>query len=148
VLDQDVNNCVTLRVDFSKDFKGNNSCETAERTVMKATWLSKVDATKKVGSMVVWLKTRIDAGYLLRTGTAIFGATDAFCSPFIVRDNSGPCYHCNRYGLKQMRYLLDKSPLRRMLEQRQLEVPGMRRRACSVRLGVQVAPTVMLCRAV
>jgi hypothetical protein len=31
----------------------------------------------------------------------MFGGTDAFCSPFIVRDNSVPCYHCNRYGLKQ-----------------------------------------------
>jgi hypothetical protein len=68
---------------------------------MKATWLSKVDAKKKVGSMVVWLKSRVDADYLMRTGTAMFGATDAFCSPFIVRDNNGPCYHRNRYGHKQ-----------------------------------------------
>lgn len=31
------------------------------------------------------------------------GATDAFCSPFIVRTryNSGPCHHHNRYGYKQ-----------------------------------------------
>jgi hypothetical protein len=64
-------------------------------------WLSKVDAKKKVWSMVVWLKNRVDADYLMRRGTAMFGVTDAFCSPFIVRDNSGPCYHCNRYGHKQ-----------------------------------------------
>jgi hypothetical protein len=101
VLDQDVNDGKTLNKDFAKDFKADNSCETAECTVMKATWLSKVDAKKKVGSMVVWLKNRVDAEFLLRTGTAMFGATDAFCSPFIVRDNSGPCYHCNRYGHKQ-----------------------------------------------
>jgi hypothetical protein len=101
VLDWDVNNCVTLREDFSKDSKVYDSCETAERTVMKATWLSKVDAKKKGGSMVVWLKNRVDAEYLLWTGTAMFGATDAFCSLLIVRDNSGPCYHCNRHGLKQ-----------------------------------------------
>ena len=101
VLDQDVNDGKTLNKDFAKNFKADNSCETAECTVMKATWLSKVDSKKKVGSMVVWLKNRIDAEYLLRTGTAMFGATDAFCSHFIVRDNSGPCYHCNRYGHKQ-----------------------------------------------
>lgn len=51
--------------------------------------------------MVVWLKNRVYAEYLLRTGTAMFGAIDAFCSPFVMRDNSGPCYHCNRYKLKQ-----------------------------------------------
>lgn len=101
VLDQDVNDGKTLNKDFAKDFKADNSCETAECTVMKDTWLSKVDAKKKVGSMVVWLKNRVDADYLLWTGAAMFGATDAFCSPFIVRDNSRPCYHCNRYGHKQ-----------------------------------------------
>jgi len=101
VLDPDVDDGKTLNKDFAKDFKADNGCETAECTVMKATWLSKVDVKKKVGSMVIWLKNRIDAEYLLRTGTAMFGATDAFCSPFVVRDNSGPCYHCNRYGHKQ-----------------------------------------------
>jgi hypothetical protein len=101
VLDQDVNDGKTLNKDFAKDFKADNGCETADCTVMKATWLSKVDSKKKVGSMVIWLKNRVDAEYLLRTGTAMFGATDAFCSPFVVRDNSGPCYHCNRYGHKQ-----------------------------------------------
>jgi hypothetical protein len=101
VPDQDLNDGKTLNKDFAKDSKADNGCETAECTVMKATWLSKVGAKKKVGSMVVWLKNRVDAEYLLRTGTAMFGATNAFCSPFVVRDNSGPCYHCNRYGHKQ-----------------------------------------------
>jgi hypothetical protein len=75
--------------------------KTVECTVMKATWLSKIDAKKKLGSMVVWLKSKIDADYLLRVGMAMFDATDALCSPVIVRDNSGPCYHCNRYEHKQ-----------------------------------------------
>jgi len=101
VLDQDLNDGKTLNKDFAKNFKADNSCETAECTVMKATWLSKGDAKKKVGSMVVWPKNRVYEEYLLRTGTAMFGATDAFCSPFIVRDNSGPCYHCNRHEHKQ-----------------------------------------------
>jgi hypothetical protein len=101
VLDQDVNNVKTFHKDFAKNFQADSGRETAECTVMKATWLSKVDAKKKVGSMVVWLKNRVDADYLMRTGVAMFGATDAFCSAFIVGDNSGPCYHFNRYGHKQ-----------------------------------------------
>jgi hypothetical protein len=92
VLDQDVNNGKTLNKDSAKNFKADNGYETAECAVMKATWLSKVDAKKKVGPRVVWLKNRVDAEYLLRIGTAMFGAIDAFCSLFIVRDNSGPCY--------------------------------------------------------
>lgn len=101
VLDQEVNDGKTLNKDFAKDFKADNGCETAECTVMKANWLSNVDVKKKAGSMVIWLKDRVNAEFLLRTGTAMFGATDAFCSPFVVRDNSGPCYHYNRYGHKQ-----------------------------------------------
>jgi hypothetical protein len=31
----------------------------------------------------------------------VFDTSDAFCSPFIVRVNSGLCYHCNRYYRKQ-----------------------------------------------
>lgn len=79
--------------------------------------------------MVVWLKNKLDADYLLRTGTALFGATGAFCSPFVIRDNSGPCYHCNRYG--------------RVHEQGKPEVSGMRGRAHGVRLGVQAAPAAL-----
>lgn len=96
-----MNDGKTLKKEFAKDFKADNGCETAECSVVKATWLSKADAKKKVGSMVVWLKSNTDADYLLRTGTAMFDATGAFCSTFIVRDNSGPCYHCNRYGHNQ-----------------------------------------------
>jgi hypothetical protein len=101
VLDQDVNDGKTLDKDFAKDFEADNSCETADCTVVEATWLSKVDPKKKVGSMVDWLKNRVDAECLFRIGTAIFGATDALCSPSIVTDNSGSCYHCNRYGHEQ-----------------------------------------------
>jgi hypothetical protein len=53
VLDQDVNDGKMLNKGFAKDFKADNSCETAECTVTKGTWLSKADAKKKVGSMVV-----------------------------------------------------------------------------------------------
>lgn len=101
VLDQDANDGKTLKKGLSQNFKTDDGCCAVDCTVMKATWLSKVDAKKKVESMVVWLKSKPDADYLLRTGMALFGATDAFCSPFVIRDNSGPCYHCDRYGHEQ-----------------------------------------------
>ena len=150
VLDQDVNDGKTLQKDFAKDFKADNGCETAECTVMEATWLSKVDAKKKVGSMVVWLKSNVDADYLLRTGTAMFGATDAFCSPFLVRDNSGPCYHCDRYRHKQASCTSQVrcaicSKGHRGDECTNEDSPKCRRAAMRthVRLGVQVAPTAL-----
>jgi len=101
VLDEELNDGKTLKKDFLREFRADNKCEAAECTAMKATWLSRVDVTKKVGSLVVWLKNKVDADYLLRSGTAMFGATGAYCSSFIIKDNSGPCYHCNRYGHKQ-----------------------------------------------
>jgi hypothetical protein len=42
--------------------------------------LSKVDISKKVRSLVIWLKDKLAVDYLLRTGIAIFGATGAYCS--------------------------------------------------------------------
>ena len=101
VLDEGLNDGKTLKKDFLQEFRADNKCEAAECTAMKATWLSRVDVTKKVGSLVVWLRNKVDADYLLRTGTAMFGATGAYCSSFVIKDNSGPCYHCNRYGHKQ-----------------------------------------------
>jgi hypothetical protein len=47
VLDQQVNDGKTLNKDFAKNFKACNGCETADRTEMKATWLSKVDSKEK-----------------------------------------------------------------------------------------------------
>jgi hypothetical protein len=58
---------------LNKDFKANNGCETADCTVTKTTWLSDVDTKKKVGSMVIWQGSNVDAGYLVRTGKAMFG---------------------------------------------------------------------------
>jgi len=50
--------------------------------VIKAAWLSKVDAKKKVGSVVISLKSKVDADRLLQTGTAMLGVTGAFCPAF------------------------------------------------------------------
>jgi hypothetical protein len=83
-----VNDGETLNKNLAKDFKADNRCEMAECTATKAIWLIKVDAKKKVGSMVVWLKSKVDADYLLRTDTATFGSTNAFYSPSIVRSTA------------------------------------------------------------
>lgn len=64
VLGQDVNDGKTLNKDFAKDFKVNKGRETADCSVIKATWLSNVDTEKKIGSVVVWLKSKIDALFI------------------------------------------------------------------------------------
>jgi hypothetical protein len=56
-----VNDGKTLQKDFAKEPWADNGCEWVECTVVNATWLSKVDAKKKIGWMVVWLKNRVDA---------------------------------------------------------------------------------------
>lgn len=64
-------------------------------------WLSQVDAMKKVGSLVVWLKDKLNADCTLRAGTALSSANGAFCSLFILTVNCGLWYYCNMYGHKQ-----------------------------------------------
>ncbi|KAK0894520.1 hypothetical protein LTR02_012254 [Friedmanniomyces endolithicus] len=51
VLDEEINDGKTLK-NFLLEFRSDHKCEAAECTAMKATWLSKVDVTKKVGSLV------------------------------------------------------------------------------------------------
>jgi hypothetical protein len=68
---------------------------------MKANWLSKPDLAKKVGSLVIWLKSKLAAEHLLQSGTVIFGATGAYCSKWERREDNLPCFNCNKYGHKQ-----------------------------------------------
>ena len=68
---------------------------------MKVAWLSKRQLEKRVGSLVIWLKTPAAAGHLLQQGLARFGASGAFCSRFEPRPSIDLCYNCNRYGHKQ-----------------------------------------------
>jgi hypothetical protein len=70
VLDQEVKDGKTLKNDFAQGFNPENPCETADCMVTKATWPSKVDVKKRVGSMMVWLEDKVDADHLLRTSTA------------------------------------------------------------------------------
>ena len=68
---------------------------------MKIHWLSKIDVAKKVRSLVIWLKNKLAADYLLSSGTAIFRATRAYCSKWEKRDDNLPCFNCNKYSHKQ-----------------------------------------------
>jgi hypothetical protein len=80
VIDEKAADDKTLRTTVCQDFSKDNVVEGHNFTAMKAHWLSKADASKKVGSLVIWLKNKLAADYLVRNGTAIFGATGAYCS--------------------------------------------------------------------
>jgi hypothetical protein len=101
VMDANADDGKTLKTTLCQEFGKENVFEGHDFTAMKAHWLSKVDATKKVGSLVIWLKNKLAADHLLQAGTAIFGATGAYCSKWERRENTLPCFNCNRYGHKQ-----------------------------------------------
>ena len=88
----------TLKKELAAQFKEQNSTADVDCTVTKARWLSKVDLQKKAGSLVLWLKNKAAASYLLNKGTAMFGATGAFCSPWEAREVGQLCFNCNRHG--------------------------------------------------
>jgi hypothetical protein len=101
VMDRAADDGKTLRQTLCQEFGKENTAEGIDFTAMKVHWLSKIDVTKKVGSLVIWLKNKIAADYLLGSGTAIFGATGAYCSKWEKRDDNLPCFNCNKYGHKQ-----------------------------------------------
>jgi hypothetical protein len=104
VIDEKALDDKTLKTTVCQDFGKDNGMEGHDFTAMKVHWLSKPDVTKKVGSLVIWLKNKLAADYLLRNGTAIFGATGAYCSKWERREDNLPCFNCNRYGHKQAAY--------------------------------------------
>ncbi|KAK0772400.1 hypothetical protein LTR02_017784, partial [Friedmanniomyces endolithicus] len=67
---------------------------------MKVSWLSKVNPWKKTGSHAIWLKNRVAADHLLKTGQALFGggAYGAFCSRYEASAADKMCFNCNTYG--------------------------------------------------
>jgi len=91
----------TLSQTVCQNFSKDNKAEGIDFTATKAHWLSKVDYKKKVGSLVIWLKSKLAADYLLKSGTAIFGATGAYCSKWDLREKELPCFNCQKYGHKQ-----------------------------------------------
>jgi hypothetical protein len=101
VMDTTTNDGRTLRSTVCQDFGKENTATGYDFTAAKVHWLSKIDSSKRTGSMVVWLKNKASADYLLNAGTAIFGATGAYCSRWERREDDLPCFNCNRYGHKQ-----------------------------------------------
>jgi hypothetical protein len=98
VLDSTAQDGITLKQEVCKDFQTQNSIEGIDCTAMKARWISRADAAKKTGSLVIWLKHKTATSYLLEKGTAIFRATRSFCSKWESRDYGLLCFHCNRHG--------------------------------------------------
>lgn len=101
VLDRSVADDKTLSQTVCQNFSKDNQAEGIDFTAAKVHWLSKTDYKTKVGSLVIWLKSKFAADHLLSTGTAIFGATGAYCSKWELREKELPCFNCNRYGHKQ-----------------------------------------------
>jgi hypothetical protein len=101
VLDRSVADNRTLQPTICQNFGKDNVAEGIDFTAAKVHWLSKADYKKKVGSLVIWLKSKFAADHLINTGTALFGATGAHCSKWELREKELPCFNCNRYGHKQ-----------------------------------------------
>jgi hypothetical protein len=58
----------TLKKDVCQAFTMDNTKDGHDFTAMKANWLSKPDLAKKVGSLVIWLKSKLAAEHLLQSG--------------------------------------------------------------------------------
>jgi len=100
VMDPDKDDGRTLRDAVLAEFKDQYSTKGVDCTAMKVNWLSKSYLKKRVGSLVIWLRNKAAADHLLQRGTAVFGASGAFCSEFVRLDNPNLCYNCNKYGHK------------------------------------------------
>jgi hypothetical protein len=79
VTDENASDDRTLKTTICQEFSRDRTTERHDFIAMKVHWLSKADVTKKVGSLVIWLKNKLAADHLLRNGTAIFDATGAYC---------------------------------------------------------------------
>ena len=100
VLDGTVEGDRTLRKEVCTEFAHDNGSDSMDFTAMKASWLSRVDPRKKTGSLVIWLKNKLAADHLLRTGQVLFGggAYGAFCSRYEPSTADKLCFNCNAYG--------------------------------------------------
>ena len=102
VLDNEINDDKTLNKDICNDFQAQNRTPDMDCTAHMARWISKPNTLKKTGSLVLWLKHQLSAEKLIEMGTALFGATDAYCTKWERPSPAdGPCYRCNKYGHKQ-----------------------------------------------
>ena len=96
VMNLDKDDGRTLRDAVPTECKDQNSTEDVDCTAMKLNRLSKSHLKKRVGSLVIWLRHKVAADHLLQRGTAVFGASGAFCSEFLRLNNPDLCYNCNK----------------------------------------------------
>jgi hypothetical protein len=82
VLDETARDGRTLRQGVLDKFKEDNSTGDIDCTAMKSSWLSRNYPNKTVGSLVIYLKAKKAADYLLSLGNAVFGPVGATCSRF------------------------------------------------------------------
>jgi hypothetical protein len=87
MLDGQAPNGRTLRQEVCAEFARDNAMDELDFAAMKASWLSKLDPRKANKSIVIWLKSKAAAEWLLQTGQALFG-----------RGVSKVCYNYNAYG--------------------------------------------------
>jgi hypothetical protein len=78
VIDREVGDRKTLKKDVYQVFTKDNARDGHDFTAIKVYWLSKSDLIKKVGSLVIWLKSKLEAEHLLQSGTAIFSVIGAY----------------------------------------------------------------------
>ena len=64
-MDRTADDGKTLQQTLCHEFSKENTAEGIDFTAMKVHWLSKIDSAKKVGSLVIWLKNKLAADYLL-----------------------------------------------------------------------------------
>jgi len=102
VLDTEINDDKTLRKDVCATFQNQNNALGLDCTANMVRWISKPNPLKRTGSLVLWLRHQLSAERLLEMGTALFGATDAYCTKWDrPTAMDGLCYKCNTYGHKQ-----------------------------------------------
>jgi hypothetical protein len=70
-----------LKLEVVANFIADNSKDNINYIAIKAVWISR-PSDKVNGLMIVWLKKREVATYLLRKMTVIFGPTARFVAPY------------------------------------------------------------------
>jgi hypothetical protein len=136
VLDRTSIDDKTLSSSVCENFKKGNATEGIDFSATKALWLSKEDYKKQVRSPVIWMKSKLAADHLFKTGMAIFGATGAYCSKWEVKGNEYPCFNCHKPGHRQVEC---KSVIRCVLCSGPHFVTHVRKRRFNARYCLDVA---------
>jgi hypothetical protein len=86
----------------TQEFSQDNQATGLDMTAMRAVWISKPSSDRECGSLILWLKTKEAADYLLQQGRAVFGVSGAIVTPYEWKEDTRPCFRCSVYGHKQL----------------------------------------------